>query len=304
MAARESAQRFADEQGYSAVKGGINTHSKALQPHVKKEMMRQGADVKNEINNEPLADIVGKKRKSASSSSVKIEEIDESDAAAAPASSPESAKAVTKKKKLEDGAAAAAAVARDVADAEGDGEEEGGADAAYKPSKNDSSSSSESDSASSEDEDEEDAKKKSKKRKLRQQMKKEAERKKKEAAEDIKMKSETVDNLQQGSTAASASVLDKEAAELDFGAILNAKLRKMERPGDADETDPDAPPRDPVRFGEDGAATRLMRTQRCAADATCGGDANRLRSATKRRVCLSDCMLNSNLSVLIFLSAA
>lgn len=261
MAARESAQRFADEQGYSAVKGGINTHTKALQPHVKKEMMRQGAaEIKNEINNEPLSDIVGKKRKSVSSSSVKIEEIDEADAAAAPDASPESAKAVTKKKKLEDGAAAAAAVARDVADAEGDGEEDG-ADPAYKPSKNDSSSSSESESAS-DDEEDADAKKKSKKRKLKQQMKKEAERKKKEAAaegddDDAKMKGEeSVDNLAQGSTAASASVLDKEAAELDFGAILNAKLRKMERPGDDEETDPDAPPRDPVRFGEDGADTK------------------------------------------------
>ena len=291
MAQRESALAFAEQEGYSAVKGGLNTHGNAVQPHIKREMQRL-ADVKPVISGgdskanaaaaQAAAAHSGKKRKKAEDeeaegAKVKLEDeptsaASSSAAASSPTDDADAEKAARKKarkqRKLDK---AAAAKANDDVDPDEDevndpsyreGEEGKTRKSKHKKAaaRNDSSdSSSSSDEPSSDDDDAAD--KKSRKRRMKQKEIKALERAASKAAKlksDHSVKDEfaeqeqAVDNLAKSSSVAAAAALDKVAENLDFGAILNRKLKALERPGETEDDDPNAPPKDPVRFGEDG----------------------------------------------------
>lgn len=241
LKARESAKQFAEEQGFTAVKSGISIAGRAVQPHIKEQIKKE-----SEIRDD---DMTGAKPiyseaqiKKGIKRKTDEEESTTSDAGHA-----------SKKKKKSD----LSSKNTSGSDSEVDSDDDP-SDPSFKPSASSDSDGSPSSSDSDDDEAEAKKKRKAKKRKAKQAAKKQA------AATKIKTEDEpmtaasssesatgaTLDSIKADSTGKLSAKLDVAAAEIDFSALLNSKLRALERPEPKEgETDED---RDPVRFGEEG----------------------------------------------------
>jgi 5'-3' exoribonuclease 2 len=284
MKARESAASFAAEQGFTAVKSGINISGKAIQPHIKQRAgVKQEVEIKMQGEGEPVYEekqVAGKKRKSTGDNEGETE-AGESTSAAAPSEDEPAAK----KKKLMDGLVqqvrakakkAKKAASMNSSSSSDSGEEdesdaEDPSDPSFKPGKEEEEEEEEEESEEDSDDDEAEKRKKQKKANARKAKQAAAKAKAKAkaksatstaAASSPSIKSEdepmpssssvpgaTLDAIKSDSSGALAAKLDAASSSLDFGALLNAKLKALERPPQKEGEEED---RDPVRFGEEG----------------------------------------------------
>jgi len=239
LAAREAALAQAEKQGLIPVQDGA-----VLQPHIVKQRMKEEALTPMKSTsvtpNKDTSMPSSRKRKSPGETSKVKKEHGE-----------DTPTKVSKKVKLEDGEGVAVKVERN--DEELDSEEEELEDPTYKPSPSPSDSS---------DEEE----KRSKKRRKRQAAKKAAAKTAAAAAAASATSSPPTPSTPSHPiippspspsppALTSISALDAASAELDFGRLLNEKLKSMyEKSDNHDETDGDGEEmdRDEVRLGEDG----------------------------------------------------